>query len=67
MRLYRPKKDVAVNNGTVLATVFKGQLFFVDGQSDLPAHNDTPEALKEWWEEISITNHYGYIKIQAKE
>ena len=68
MRLYRARFKIISSTGPeTFDTVFKGQMFFVDGQSDLPFFNNTPEFLKEYWEELEVQTRFGHTKIMVRE
>lgn len=62
-RLYRARKEIWLEIDPPI-TVQKGQLFFVDDNTDLPAFK--METFKEQWEELKINNNFGFITISGQ-
>lgn len=67
MRIFRAKKDIIpigklVSEATI---IYKGTLFHVDMQDDLPGKLD-PELFKEAWQELELYNNYGQVKLTPK-
>jgi len=65
MRIFVANKTM--NGGvTIDMIVHKGQMFYVDMVEDLPFHNTDLEQVKEFWQELTLYNNYGQIRLVKK-